>query len=114
MIDSAEQSQSAIVQFKQLQQEIARLSTRARDEALAQATQAVETLNALGLPYRLLDDSVARAPTKKRRSKSADCRVCGFTTDPPHNARKHTDQNDDKRPFTDEELIQLGLRRTET
>ena len=113
MLDTdIEKPQSAIAQVKRLQEEIARLSTQARNEALAQASQAIETLNALGLPYRLHDDA-ARTPAKKRRSKSVDCRVCGFTTDPPHNARKHSSLGDEKRPFTDEELASLGLRHCE-
>lgn len=102
---------SALARVHELQQEIARLSAQARDEAIAQASQAVQILNALGLPYRLVDDTV-RAPVRKRKQRSLDCHICGFTTDPPHNARKHKAQGDDARAFTDDELVTLGLRRS--
>lgn len=112
MLDTPPQSPSAIAQVKNLQEELARLSTKAKDEALAQATQAVEILDALGLPYRLVDESAARH-TKQRKKRTLDCKVCDYTTDPPHNARKHKGQGEDKQPFTEEELAELGLKRVE-
>lgn len=111
MHEKVETNATALSRFRQLQEELSQLSALAKEEALAQATQAIATLNALGLPYRLLDDSASRAPTKRRKSRSLDCRVCGFTTDPPHNARKHSAQGDDKQAFTDIELEELGLRK---
>ncbi len=104
---------TAIARIKQMQEEIARLSAVAQAEALSQAEAAVVTLNALGLPYRLVETSKTNSGTgRKRRRKQADCQVCGFATDPPHDARRHKAQDADRRPFNDEELTQLGLRRT--
>ena len=101
-----------IAQVKQLQEEIARLTVQAKDEALSQAHQAIDSLNALGFAYRLAEDGKAGGmPAKKRKASRVECNVCGFTTDPPHDARKHKLQGDDKQPFSDEELVQLGLCR---
>lgn len=111
MLDSADNSSSsALSRVKELQEEIARLSAQARDEALAQANAAVRTLKALGFSYQLIDGSGTADP-RRRKQKALDCRVCGFATDPPHNARKHKFQGEAPQPFTEVELLEFGLRR---
>lgn len=110
--DPSNISASAVAKIKQLQEEIARLSLDAKDDALRRANEAIETLNALGFPYELMDDHVRRHGHAKRRTrKVGPCTVCGYATEPPHNARKHNGQGDDKQPFSAEELETHGLRR---
>ena len=50
---------------------------------------------------------------KQREMKGGPCKVCQFETSPLHDARKHRSQGDDKRPFTDVELADLGMHRVE-
>lgn len=104
---------SGIAEIKHLQEEIARLTAQAKDEALEQARAAVETLNALGFDYRLIDAAKSGGmPVKKRKAANHACTVCGFATDPHHDARKHKGQGSDQRPFTDDELTAFGLAKT--
>ena len=50
---------TTIQRIKELDQERATLFEQAKEEALRRATQAVDDLNALGLKYRLVTDTVA-------------------------------------------------------
>jgi DNA repair exonuclease SbcCD ATPase subunit len=68
-------------------------------------------LEALGLS----DGRTGRRPgTRTRESararKKQACRVCGFTTAPPHDARSHRHQKTN-RPFSDAELAEKKLVR---
>ena len=108
---------SPLDRIKRLDEERAALAEAAKDEALARAREAVELLNALGLPYQLL---LAHPRRMKKAGKREDgrtdptrqhCPICNFLTDPPHDGRKHRTQGDDKRPFTDAELRELNLLR---
>lgn len=49
----------------------------------------------------------SRSSTRKQANKP--CPVCGFATNPGHDARKHRAQGDKKRPFTSKQLKELGL-----
>ena len=72
----------------------------------------------LGFNYRLVEgstgsrSSAGEGSRKGTRQVNAErpCPICNFRTDPPHDARRHRGQ-DDKRPFTAEELRHLGLKR---
>jgi hypothetical protein len=51
------------------------------------------------------------AGTSNRGVMAADkeCPICKFRTNPPHDARKHRTQGDNKKPFTAEELTAMGM-----
>lgn len=103
-----------LVRLNARRQEIA---DKVKEEALTKAREALELVNSLGFTYRITDkpetpsyypppqrtyDRGSRAGT---RQVNADrpCPICGFKTDPPHDARRHRGQIE-KHPFTDEEL----------
>lgn len=115
--DTMTKNPSALEQVQKLQQQMMELSDQAKEEALAQADAAIATLNALGFQYRLVNGSeVTRAKTakttqKREKKEGAVCPTCDFATNPPHDSRKHKRQGEKKRPFTQEELEELGLER---
>jgi hypothetical protein len=104
-----------IARIKELDAERARLLDEAKKEALARAQQAVADLNALGFAYNLTQISAGRKAVGKRATGRIPvdnpCRICGFRTNPPHDARKHRFSKARKRPFTAKELTDLGLRK---
>ena len=102
--------QSALDQLKALEAQKAELAEQAYSEALQQAEEAVSALNSLGYDYTLTNGSKPKRTTRK--PKDTPCKICGFKTDPPHDARAHRSQAE-KRPFTDEELAQLGMTKVE-
>lgn len=106
---------SALERYKQLEAERTKLRSEARREALAKAEEAVRELNELGFSYRLVDDAQATSGDGARKGtrtvKDAPCPICGFRTSPPHDARAHRFQGDQKRPFTDEDLAAKGLEK---
>ncbi len=51
-----------------------------------------------------------RAREEIRIKRQHACRLCGFTTIPPHDARSHRGQKP-KRPFSDDELARKALAR---
>jgi hypothetical protein len=109
-------AQSALDKIKQLRAEEAKLISEARREALAKAEEAIKELNDLGFHFRLVEGQTrAGADGPRKGTRQVDpmrpCPICGFRTDPPHDARRHRSQGEDKRPFTDEELRQLGLEK---
>jgi hypothetical protein len=120
------QTTSAIDELRKIQEQRERLNeqeAKIRDsvkaETLAKANAAIEELNSLGYNYRLTEAGSGRgrpkmassSAPKQQRPMSADkvCPICEFKTNPPHDARKHRSQGDNKHPFTAEELASLGL-----
>jgi hypothetical protein len=85
---------------------------KAKTETLRKVKQALNELNKLGFDYRVVGDG--RINERDRRSsrtlKNAPCRICGFRTLRPHDARAHRGQAK-KAPFTRKELAERGLRR---
>lgn len=85
----------------------------AKEEALEKANEAVASLNALGLEYRLVNGAEPAARVTKAAGKTtastkgmvrdAPCSICGFKTSPPHDARAHRGQTK-KKAFTAAEL----------
>ena len=75
---------SAIQRIKELDQERAALFDQAKDEALQRATQAVEDLNALGLKYRLVNDT---APGNKGAGKKPEGKAVAGGADKKRSAR---------------------------
>jgi hypothetical protein len=62
---------SAIQRIKELDQERATLFEQAKEEALRRANQAVEDLNALGLPYRLVAGTAPAGNTSAKKPQEA-------------------------------------------
>jgi hypothetical protein len=104
-----------IGRIKKLNAERTKLMDEAKKEALARAQQAVSDLNALGFAYSLTQVSVAKKAVRRkavgRISTGNPCRICGFRTRPPHDARRHRFSKAKKRPFTAKELAALGMKR---
>jgi len=93
----------------------------AKAEALDAAHKAVAALNDLGFSYRLIEGSgsvsggggrTTGEGRKGTRTVNAErpCPICGFKTNPPHDARAHRSQ-DPKKAFTAEELDAKGMRK---
>jgi hypothetical protein len=120
-------TESAIETIKRLDQERAKLIDTAKTDALTRAQQAIEDLKALGFEYDMVEGGMVGAKTPKgtkvagrigakkngsgKGKASADkpCTVCGFQTEPPHDARKHRFTQKKKKPFTPAELKAHGL-----
>jgi hypothetical protein len=104
-----------IARIKELDAEKSKLIESAKSEALERAKQAVADLNALGFAYSPAQGSVARKSAGRKATGHipADnpCRICGFQTSPPHDARKHRFSKAKKRPFNAKELTDLGMRK---
>jgi hypothetical protein len=104
-----------VARIKELDAERAKLIDAAKTEALARAQDAISDLNALGFAYSLAQASVAKKAVGRkavgRIPSDNPCRICGFRTKPPHDARKHRFSKAKKRPFNAKELTDLGLRK---
>lgn len=99
---------TALDRIKALDKERAELFENAKSEAMTKANEAVANLNALGFDYHLAEGKKRKA-TGVRQIKDAPCSVCGFKTNPIHDARKHRAQGKKKRAFTAQELKDLNL-----
>lgn len=100
---------------RQLQDELRSLEQGAHDEIMARVNADISELGQLGYRYRIVDGGRGRGPrgaSRKgtRQVKDAPCPVCGFKTNPPHDARAHRGQMD-KKPFTAAELKAKGLEK---
>jgi hypothetical protein len=104
-----------VARIKELDAERAKLIDAAKTEALARAQHAISDLNALGFAYSLAQVSVAKKAVGRkavgRIPSDNPCRICGFRTNPPHDARKHRFSKAKKRPFSAKELTDLGMRK---
>lgn len=101
---------TAIQQLHQLDKQRQKLLETAKEEALANAEEAVRALNALGFSYRLTASTPRKTAQMKQRRQVKDvpCPICGFKTSPPHDGRAHRSQAN-KKPFMAEELKERGL-----
>jgi hypothetical protein len=81
-------------------------------ETLRKVKQALNELNKLGFDYRVVGNGkVGEAVRRSSRTlKNMPCKICGFRTLRPHDARAHRGQAK-KAPFTRKELGERGLRR---
>jgi hypothetical protein len=81
-------------------------------QTLRKVKQALNELNKLGFDYRVVvNDRVSETNRRSTRTlKDAPCRICGFRTVRPHDARAHRGQAK-KAPFTRKELAERSLRR---
>lgn len=65
----------------------------------------------LGFGTTTKGNKKASGEAKQRQMKGGPCKVCAFETAPPHDARAHRSQGDNKKPFTKDELQELGLEK---
>jgi hypothetical protein len=114
---------SAVEKLKKLEAEANELRSTAKKEAMAAVKAALADLNGLGFKYRLVEGDggggTIPTPFKKKgkggkgitrhRDPNKPCDICGFATDPGHDARKHRGQGDSKKAFSAKELEALGL-----
>src|ERR1700691_5839886 len=79
-----------IQRIAKLDAERAEIVATAKADALQKANEAVAELNALGFKYELSErNATETVPIKKGRPADADCPICKFKTDPPHDKRSH-------------------------
>jgi hypothetical protein len=110
---------SIVDRIKKLDLERSTLLSDAKKEALALVQQGLDGLRALGLSFNLVEGERRgkRAKPGKRSGagkgaiQDAPCPICGFKTEPPHDARKHRGQGKRKRAFTAKQLQELGLKK---
>ena len=74
-------AKSALEQVKELDEQKQALVGKAKEEALAKATEAIEELKALGFNYRLWKGKEGK--DARGAIRDAPCKVCGFKTSPP-------------------------------
>ena len=102
-------AKSVLEQLKELDAQRQRLMEGAMAEAMAAMNSALEGVNALGRRFRLVEDAGAgRKGT--RQVRDTPCKICGYKTRPPHDARRHRAQKT-KKPFTNGELNEMGLEK---
>ena len=85
---------------------------KVKTETLRKVKQALNELNKLGFDYRVVGNGRVRETVRRssRTLKNVPCKICGFRTVRPHDARAHRGQAK-KAPFTRKELAEHGLRR---
>ena len=93
-------SKSALEQLLSLEDQKSKLVEAAKLELIEKINLDLRLLKNLGFHYRLVESHNSNSP----------CRICGFKTEKPHNARAHRWQ-EPKAPFSPEELARRGLRR---
>jgi len=99
-------------QLKTLDSQRAKLLEGAKTEAMGKVQEALAELNALGFHY-VITDSVKGARRSVRERKDVPCPICKFKTVPPHDGRRHRAQGMKKKPFTSQELAQLGYAKAD-
>lgn len=111
-------AQDPIQLIRELDDKRATIVSAAKKEALERANNAIAELRALGFNYQLTENGAAGPGARRKAAATAPgkgirsgtlCPVCEFTTEPPHDARKHRAQGKRKRAFTPKQLEELGL-----
>jgi hypothetical protein len=99
---------SVLDQIRTVEHQKAKVKT----ETLRKVKLALNELNKLGFDYRVVGNGRVSETVRRslRTLKDAPCRICGFRTVRPHDARAHRGQAK-KAPFTRKELAERGLRR---
>jgi hypothetical protein len=122
-----ETAMSVLEKLKKLEAEAKDLRAQAKREALGAVKGALAALNSLGYSYGLIEHDAkpkdgpfpmkgvkkkaGKTGIKRQRDPNKPCDICGFVTDPGHDARKHRGQGGNKKPFTAKELDELGLKK---
>jgi len=101
-------AKSALEQVKELDEQKQALIGKAKEEAIAKASEAIDELRALGFSYHLSRGKEGK--DARGAIRDAPCKVCGFKTSPPHDRRAHRSQRK-KRAFTTTELQELAYTR---
>src|SRR5262245_36456052 len=85
---------------------------KVKAETLRRVKQVLHELNKLGFDYRVVGNGTVSETVRRgsRPLKVAPCKIGGFRTLRPHDARAHRGQAK-KAPFTRKELAERGLRR---
>jgi hypothetical protein len=97
---------SVLDQIRNVEHQKAKVKT----ETLLKVKQALSELNKLGFDYRVVVNGGERLRRSTQTLESAPCRICGFRTVRPHDARAHRGQAK-KAPFTRKELAERSMRR---
>jgi hypothetical protein len=94
--------------------------SKVKTETLRKVKRVLSELNKLGFDYRVVGNGRANGEIKgklngsvkqsSRTRKGAPCKICGFHSVKPHDARAHRGQAK-KAPFSRKELTERGLRR---
>jgi hypothetical protein len=105
-----------IARIRELDAERTKLLDEAKKDALARAQHAISDLNAIGFAYKLTQVSAGRKAVGRKATgyipADTPCKICGFRTSPPHDARKHRfSSKAKKRAFNAKELANMGMRR---
>jgi hypothetical protein len=111
---------SVLERIRWLDEERRQLMDAAVSEAMEKANEAIEALKSLGRHFRLVEGEPRRRSTDgeggrkgtRQIDASKPCSICGFQTQPPHDARAHRSQQP-KRPFSEEELRAKGMRKAD-
>jgi hypothetical protein len=102
-------AKSVLDQLKELDAQREKLMHGAMAEATATLNAALAGVNALGRRFRLVEDS-GNGRKGTRQVRDVPCKICGYKTRPPHDARRHRAQKT-KKPFTNAELNEMGLEK---
>lgn len=85
------------------------------DQLLADRAEAVKTfddqLAKLGYRSSTTKEPRAAKAGTRQRDPNKPCGVCGFVTNPPHDARAHRSQGKTKKPFGSDDLATLSMTR---
>jgi hypothetical protein len=85
--------------------DIEKIDGKIEELTAARRQELLDELKALGWK------ATGKRKTGEREKKDAPCTVCGFKTEPLHDARKHRSQGKSKKAFNAEELKELGLKK---
>ena len=102
-------AKSVLDQLKELDAQREKLMHGAMAEAMAAMNAALVGVNALGRRFRLVEET-GNGRKGTRQVRDVPCKICGYRTRPPHDARRHRAQKT-KKPFTNAELNQMGLEK---
>ena len=83
----------------------------AKQQAMDRVNTALKNLNSLGFNFRRTEGGRGTGSRRGTRqvNTTRPCPICGFLTNPPHDARAHRSQGDKKKAFTAEELSAKGM-----
>lgn len=106
---------SVMDQIRKLDEQRNALLENAKKEAMEKANAAIADLNSLGFNYRLTESGSAASSGNRKGTRQTNpdtvCKICNFKTEPAHDGRRHRGQKDGPKPFTDDELAALHLKK---
>ena len=101
---------TALEEIQKLQEQIEKKKQEALDELEGDLREARATVRDI---EKQIADLKGRSPRKagEREKKDAPCSICGFKTNPVHDARSHRSQGKKKEAFTAAELREKGMEK---